>query len=119
MNESIVHATADQHAEDLARGHLLPSGRSVVLRVAGEQEELEVRSPTGEVEVRITLSSEGAVVNLRAARLELESAETVTVNCRRFAVNSAEGTDLNSGGELRIKTEGDMHFNGGVIHLNC
>jgi hypothetical protein len=88
---------------------VLPSGRSVVLRV-GDAEELEVRSPDGEVEVRIVLTDAGPVVRLRAARLEVESAESVDVRCKNFNVRA---------GEVRVKTDGDIHMNAGVIRLNC
>jgi hypothetical protein len=132
MNEAIaIDCTADRHPEggersDVLRDAVLPSGRSIVVKIADQQEELLVRSPDGEVEVRITLTKDGPVLKLRAARLELESPESVAVNCRRFSVNSTEGTNLHSGGnlhltghELRVQTESDMHFNGGVIRLNC
>jgi hypothetical protein len=87
----------------------LPSGRSVVLRV-GDAEELEVRSPDGEVEVRIVLTPSGPVVRLRGARLELEAAESVDVRCRDFNVRADE---------MRVKTDGDIHMNAAVIRLNC
>jgi hypothetical protein len=123
MNETIECLTTIKAANcnemDANLRRTLPSGRSVVIKVAGDQEALEVRSPNGEVEVRVTLTAEGAVVNLQAARLELDSPDSVAVNCRRFTVNSTEGTELSSGGELRIKTEGDIHLNGGIIRLNC
>ncbi len=104
----------------------LPSGRSVAVKVAGGREELEVRSPVGEVEVHITLTDQGAVVSLRACRLELGSTDTVAMHCRRFQVITTEGTDLLSDGDvvmtgrqMLVKTEGDIRMNGGIIHLNC
>lgn len=103
----------------------LPSGRSVVVRVDGGREELEVRSPQGEVEVRIILTDAGPVVTLRGARLELESPDAVSVNCRRFDVKTGEGTSLTSDGavqiegqEMTVKTEDDIKMKGKVIHLN-
>ena len=132
MNEAIaMNCTVDRHPEpydqsDVLRDVALPSGRSIVVKIADQQEELLVRSPDGEVEVRVTLTKDGPVLKLRGARLELESPESVAVNCRRFTVNSAEDTNLHSGGdvhitghELRVQTESDMHFKGGIIHLNC
>jgi len=108
------------------REQLLPSGRSVVLKVAGAQEELEVRSPAGDLEVRITLTDQGAVISLHGGRLELASPDTVALRCRHLEINTAEGTDLLSGGdvyitgqEMRVKTESDIHMNGRIIHLNC
>src|SRR5438105_2904123 len=96
----------------------LPSGRSVVLRIRGTTEELEVRSPAGDVELRVTLGPDGPVLHLRAARLELEAADTVTLDCRRFEVAARDEICL-TGQEMRVRTEGDIHLNGDVIHLNC
>ncbi|MFO0840788.1 MAG: hypothetical protein U0797_00090 [Gemmataceae bacterium] len=87
----------------------LPSGRSVILRV-GDSEELQVRSPDGEVELTVVLTEAGPVVRLRAARLEMETAESVDVRCKNFNVRADE---------VRVKTDGDIHLNGAVIRLNC
>ena len=104
----------------------LSSGRSVVLKATASGEEIEVRSPDGTVEVRIALTDTGAVVSLRGGRLELQAADAVVVNSKRFEVHTTEGAELHSDGdlkmtgrELRVKTAGDMHMNGGIIHLNC
>ena len=103
----------------------LPSGRSVVVRVDGGKEELEVRSPDGDVEVRITLTDAGPVISLRGARLELEATDAVSVRCRQFEVNTSEGTTLASAGpvridgqELNVETEDDIRLKGKLIHLN-
>lgn len=105
---------------------VLPSGRLVVVRTTADGEELEVRVPDGRVEVHIVLTAAGPVVRLTAARLELASADTVAVRCRRFDVDASEGVRLASGGgveitgqELRVRTRDDIHMNGDVIRLNC
>ena len=104
----------------------LPSGRSVVMRAVQGQEELEIRTAEGELEVRITLTEAGPVIQLRGARLEVESPDAVLFHCRQFEVHAAERLDLQSGGdagimarELRVKTEGDVRIDGQVIRLNC
>ncbi len=109
-----------------ATPRLLPSGRCVIVKVGDQHEEMEVRSPSGEVEVHIVLTENGPVVRLRGARLELESPETIAVNCKRFEVQTSEKTELHSAGEvqvtgqeMRVKTEGDIHLNGDYIRLNC
>jgi hypothetical protein len=116
---------AERTTSKRTRLRRLPSGRSVVLKMAGAQEEIEVRSPDGTVEVCITLTDCGAVVSLRGGRLELQSPDSVVVNSRRFEVNTTEGTQLNSTGdlqvtgrELRVQAESDIHMTGAVIHLN-
>jgi hypothetical protein len=109
-----------------APARVLPSGRSVVLKIGDDCENLEVRSPDGDVEVRITLTDQEAVVSLRGGRLQMESADAVALNCRRLDVVTTEGTALGSAGEvlitgrgMRVKTDNDIHMNAGVIHLNC
>jgi phage gp45-like len=97
----------------------LPSGRSVVLRLEGQQEELQVRSPSGDVEVRIVFTDAGPVVQLRGARLELQAAESIDVTCKRFAVQTTEGTTLHSEGDVNIKAAGDVDVQGKLVKLNC
>jgi hypothetical protein len=98
----------------------------VVLKLAGAREAIEIRSPQGAVEVCIALTDAGAVVSLRGGRLEMDSPGAVVVNSRRFEVNTTEETALHTGGDLRlsgrqmrVRTQDDIHMNGGVIHLNC
>ncbi len=98
----------------------------MVVKVAGDCEELEIRDADGQVEVSVSLTADGPVVRVRGGRLELDAVDTVAVRCRRFEVNTAECTDLSSSGpvrikgeELRVKTEEDIHLNGQVIRLNC
>jgi len=113
-------------SNEFANAHPLPSGRSVVVKVDGGREELEIRSPAGDVEVRIILTENGPVVNLRGARLEMEATDAIALRCRRFEVQSKEGTELTSSGdiqitghELKVRTERDIHMNGEMIRLNC
>lgn len=104
----------------------LSSGRTVLLRTSDGGEQLEIRSPDGDVEVSIALTSAGPVVTLRGARLELESTGRVGVSCETFDVHARGGIALRSektlridAGELRAKTEEDIHLNGAFIRLNC
>lgn len=105
---------------------LLPSGRSVVLKVDESGEELLVRSPQGEVEVRIVLTEAGPVVKLKGARLELEAVEALSVRCAHFEVDASKGAHIRTNGpaqidaqEMRVRTDSDIHMNGKVIRLNC
>jgi len=98
----------------------------LVVRASPEGEELEVRDREGTLELSITLTDAGPLVRLRAARIELESPETVAVNCRRFEVSATEAVRLQSEGgvnveaqEFRAKTQDDIHLDGAMIRLNC
>jgi len=104
----------------------LPSGRSVILRATEAGEELQVRSPEGHVEVRISFGDGGPVVHVSQARLEVEAWDAIALRCRRLEVDTQDGIRLGSAGDLqlagrevRVKTTGDIHLNGDVIRLNC
>jgi hypothetical protein len=104
----------------------LPSGRTLVVRVGAGGEELEVRDRGGALELSISFTEEGPTVRIRAARIALESPETISVQCRRFEVETTEAVQLRSGGEvgigaqeMRVRTEADIHLDGAMIRLNC
>lgn len=113
-------------AADPTQPRQLPSGRSVVVKVVGDTEELEIRSPQGEVEVHITLTETGPVVKLSGARLELTSPAGVAINCPKFEVNATESMHLHADAEvkitghnLRVKTVDETRINSKPIRLNC
>lgn len=105
----------------------LPSGRSIVVKAVDTGEEIEVRSPTGEIEVSIAFTDKGPIMKLHGGRLEINSAETVVVNCRRFEVNASEALLMRSeqdvgiaaGGEIRVKSAGETFIDGDMVNLNC
>lgn len=106
---------APQHSEIVER--VLPSGRTLVLRIGSATEDIEIRSTAGELDLRITLTDAGPVVSLRGARVELDAAD-VAVRCRDFDVK-ASGEVRFEAEELRAQTKRDVHLNGAFIRLNC
>jgi hypothetical protein len=99
----------------------------VVVKVEGANEELEIRSPEGQVELRIALTEQGPVLTLRGLRLELDAADTVAVNCRQFSLRTTEGVvldaagdvSLRSGKEIRLRSDGETFIDGKLLKLNC
>lgn len=89
----------------------LPSGRDVILHVRPDHEEIEVRSPDGLLELKISLTPGGPVVQIRGGRLEIESTDAVKVNCQKFQVNAEQGIDLQS--------RGNVTLDGDYVQLNC
>jgi hypothetical protein len=118
-------AIAEARVEESVVERRLPSGRSLVVRVDGAGEEIEIRDARGEMDVRITLTDAGPVIAVRGARLELDSPD-VAVRCRTFDVHATEALTLSSDREVRIQadevraeTKQDIHLNGAFIRLNC
>ena len=122
-----TNGDADERRTELALPGQLPSGRRVVARADERGELIEVRSPAGDVELRIVLTADGPVVQLRGARLELDSNDTVSLNCRRLELRATDGIVLESGGnleaysaaEVHVKSAGDAYIDGKLVNLNC
>jgi hypothetical protein len=121
----MIAPLAIQKLDSLA-ARTLSSGRTVLLRIDGTGEHIEVRSPEGDVEMSIALTDRGPVVTLRGARLEIESPGHVGISCGSLEVQSRQTIALRSdeavridADEIRAKTDGDIHLNGAVIRLNC
>lgn len=104
----------------------LKSGRVVALKVDGTSEELEIRSPEGDLELRITLTADGPVVHLKTAKLQLEATDEVAVSCKKFSLHTTEGTSLETDGNMNLAAKGEMtthsdedtKITGKMIYLN-
>lgn len=104
----------------------LSSGRSVTLRHAGSDDLIEVRSPEGAVELTITLTEQGPVVKLSAARLELAATDTVAIACNKLDIRTEQETRiysedriLISGREAKLQTSDDIWMNAAKIRNQC
>jgi hypothetical protein len=95
--------------------------------VDGRGEAIEVRSAAGEMELRIALTDQGPVFSLRGARLEIDAADTVAVNCRQFEVRTTGGVMLDAAGDIALRSAaethlwsaGDTYIDGQMVKLNC
>ncbi len=86
------------------------SGRKIVLK-SGDEDEIEVRSPSGEMEVSIRLTSAGPEVRVIGGSLTMESPGPVAVDCKRYFVHASEG--------MALYSEGDISLDGRNVLLNC
>lgn len=92
----------------------LAGGRSLAV----SDEAVELRSPSGQLELRIKLTAEGPVLQVEGARVELRAAESVAVDCKRFEVRAAEGVTLRTEGTVDVEAKDDVTIVGKLIHLN-
>ncbi|MFO0616738.1 MAG: hypothetical protein U0414_29360 [Polyangiaceae bacterium] len=109
--------------------HRSPSGRVVVLRMEGRSssEELTVYGRGGDVELAVRFTEAGPVLSFKGARLELESAGAVAVDCEDFEVRARRDVRVHAGrdlvqhasGEGRIEAERDLWIDGEMVLVNC
>lgn len=91
-------------------GYRFSTGHRVVFLCAGEREEVQIRAPEGDVQLRIVLTPEGPVIRLSQASLELDALHTVRTRCQRFEVEAQERIQLQAGQALDLHSDKTMHL---------
>ena len=96
----------------------LREGRTLTVEPHAEGEVLEIRSSSGQVELRIKLTEQGPVLQMESARLELKATESVEIESKHVAIKATEKLTLESEDEVSIDAEGAVRVNGKMIYLN-
>jgi NADH dehydrogenase FAD-containing subunit len=96
----------------------LREGRTLSVQDAGTDELVEIRSSSGQVELRIKLTEEGPVLQMESARLQLRATEAVEIQSKRVEIRATETVQLVSKDEIKVEAEGEVRVNGKMIYLN-
>jgi autotransporter translocation and assembly factor TamB len=104
----------------------LRQGRTLTIDSAGDDGLVEIRGPSGALELRIRTTEQGPVLELETLRLSLRAAESIDIDCDEFNVSAARSVGLSSNGEIslsgnadvRVDANGDVHVTGEMIYLN-
>ena len=118
----------EQHAEqgEADRELYLDEGRKLTVGRDGNEQVLEVRAASGQLELRVRLTEEGPVLQMEAVKVAITGEEQVAIKCKTFSVEASSDTVIQTGGELKIKSEGeievespqDVRIRGKIIWLN-
>ena len=96
----------------------LRDGKTLSVEDAGSEELVEIRSSSGQVELRIRLTEEGPVLQMESVRLQLKASEAVEIESKRIELKATETLQLASGDEVKVDAEGEVRVNGKMIYLN-
>jgi hypothetical protein len=96
----------------------LREGRTLSVEQSGTEELVEIRSSSGQVELRIKLTEEGPVLQVESARLQLKASEAVEIESKRVEIRATETVRLASKDEIKVEAEGEVRVNGKMIYLN-
>jgi len=109
-----------QQAEEAAdrREIYLREGRTLSVEDAGTEELVEIRSSSGQVEIRIKLTEDGPVLQMESVRLQLKATESVEIASKRVEIKASETLQLASDNEVKVDAEGEVRVNGKMIYLN-
>ena len=96
----------------------LREGRTLSVESTGGEELVEVRSSSGQVELRIRLTEEGPVLQMESARLQLKATEAVEIESKRIELKATETVQIASDNEIKVDADGEVRVNGKMIYLN-
>jgi hypothetical protein len=115
-----------EQAEGDERTVTLTGGRTLTVTPEATGDIVELRNPSGLLELRVRLTEEGPVLQVEGVKVTLKAAESVSVECKTFDVKATEGMKLQTDGELNVTSEKEMKITstddvrvvGKIIHLN-
>jgi hypothetical protein len=96
----------------------LREGRTLSIETSGNEELVEVRSSSGQVELRIKLTDEGPVLQMESVRLQIKATEAVEIESKSVEIKASESLLLTSEDEIKVDAEGEVRVNGKMIYLN-
>jgi phage gp45-like len=106
LTRTILEKT-QAHVSSIGQKMILKSGRQVHLSGGEDKELLVVHNPQGEIELSVHFTAAGPVLNFSAAAFNLQTPGEVKIDCRKLQVNSTEAIELNSGGDMVQKINGE------------
>src|SRR3954452_15517876 len=78
----------------------LRDGRKLVVSEQAGEQLVEIRNDAGMLEVRISLTEEGPVLQMESARLSLKASDSVQIESKRVEIRSSEEMTLTAQGDL-------------------
>src|SRR5688500_852691 len=85
----------------------LRDGRTLKVTDAGTDQLVEIRSESGQLELRIKLTEDGPVLQMDAVKLQLKASESVEIDAKKVAINGTEQLELH-GGEVQLKADEEL-----------
>jgi phage gp45-like len=116
-SEEDLEEQAEETSDD-PREIYLREGRTLSVSHAGQDELVEIRSSSGQVELRIKLTPDGPVLQMESARLHLKASEAVEIESKRVEIRATETVHIESKDEVKVEAEGEIRVNGKTIWLN-
>ena len=104
----------------------LHQGRTLTLASSGDDDLVEIRDASGQLQLRVRMTPEGPVLEVETVRLSLRAAEAVDIETKEFNVNAERSLAFSSEGEItlsgkadvRVDADGEVHVTGEMIYLN-
>ncbi|MFT3699226.1 MAG: hypothetical protein QM831_39125 [Kofleriaceae bacterium] len=95
----------------------LRDGKKLVVGETNGNQLVEIRSESGQVEVRIELTPAGPVLKMDAVKLELKADQQIDLESKQVSIK-ADTLKIETEEEVEIDAGGDVKVAGKMIYLN-
>jgi hypothetical protein len=119
-----LHTEAREDVDE-PREVYLQGGRTLVVHEQGDAQLVEIRSESGTVEVRITLTDKGPVLQMESVRLAIKASEAVEIDSPRVAIRGEDTVEVSGGkvaleaeDDVTVEADGEVRVVGKMIYLN-
>ena len=94
------------------------TGRQVTLAQQGEEDQLIVTNPEGEIELSVRFTSTGPVLNFSSASIRMKTPGLIDMDCGQLKIRAKNGIDLKTEGNFEQQIEGQniVRCQRGSIH---
>ena len=82
-------------------------------------EQIILRAPDGEVQLKITVTEDGPLLHFRAAALQLESEGALRVDCEDLEIRARGNIDQQANGDLVQLAKGDLNIRADRCHMSA
>jgi hypothetical protein len=115
--EKLLTEERTETEEEESREVYLRDGRKLVIGETGANQLVEIRSESGQVEVRIELTDAGPVLRMESVRLELKADQAIELESKKVAIKAGEVT-IESEDSVEVDAKGEVRVAGKMIYLN-
>ncbi|HEY0252948.1 MAG TPA: hypothetical protein VGC41_15540 [Kofleriaceae bacterium] len=114
--EKLSHSESEVEESD-EREVYLRDGKKLVVGESNGNQLVEIRSESGQVEVRIELTPAGPVLKMESVKLELKAEQSIDIASKEVSIK-AESVKIETEDSVEVDAKGEVRVAGKMIYLN-
>ena len=109
VDPKVEHAKKEQREAEKKLIQSLPTGHRVEIGL--EDQEIQVFDSDEKLQVVISLTESGPIVQVDGAKIQMRSASDIDMKCDNLRIHTNEDLHLNANRELTIESTEELHIN--------
>ena len=109
VDPKVEHVKKEEREAEKKLIQNLPTGHRVEIGI--EDQEIQVFDPDEKLQVVISLTESGPIVQVDGAKIQMRSASDIDMKCDNLRIHTNEDLHLNANRELTIESTEELHIN--------